>query len=108
MKSPAVLFTCAGTPARSQLAQVLPEHHGVARFRGRSSGLEPGGVNPLTLGVLEERGLPTSPLQARGWCPRLGEQLTCGVTLCDRAGANSRRSWAEIGTRLQTWLGERA
>lgn len=116
MTSPSDLFIPSGNTARSQLAQVLPEHHGGARFRGVSAGLEPVEVQALTLNGLEARGLPTSPLQARGWRPLLAEPLTCGVTVRDRAEANGlvvphascRVSWAEIDTCLQTCLGERA
>ncbi|MDL2345385.1 hypothetical protein QOL99_14685 [Deinococcus sp. MIMF12] len=54
MNVPSVLFICTGNTARSQMAQVLLEHHGAERFRVMSAGLEPGEVNPLTRQVLEE------------------------------------------------------
>lgn len=102
MNVPSVLFICTGNTARSQMAQVLLEHHGAERFRVMSAGLEPGEVNPLTRQVLEERGLPTGHLQAKGVRPLLGEHFTYVVTVCGRAEANCpvfphasyRLSWA--------------
>jgi arsenate reductase len=85
---PRVLFICTGNTARSQMAQVLLEHHAGKRFQVTSAGLEPGEINPLTMRVLEERGLPTSHLQAKGVRPLLGEHFTYVVTVCDRAEAN--------------------
>lgn len=102
MNVPSVLFICTGNTARSQMAQVLLEHHGAERFRVMSAGLEPGEVHPLTRQVLEERGLPTGHLQAKGVRPLLGEHFTYVITVCDRAEQNCpifphasyRLSWA--------------
>jgi len=87
-RPPSVLFICTGNTARSQMAQVLLEHHAGDRFKVTSAGLEPGEINPLTVQVLEERGLPTDHLQAKGVRPLLGEHFTYVVTVCDRAEAN--------------------
>ena len=87
-RPPRVLFVCTGNTARSQMAQVLLEHHAGPRFEVTSAGLEPGEVHPLTLRVLKERGLPTGHLQAKGVRPLLGEHFTYVVTVCDRAEAN--------------------
>jgi arsenate reductase len=87
-RPPSVLFICTGNTARSQISQVLLEHHAGDRFRVTSAGLEPGEINPLTVRVLEERGLPTGHLQAKGVRPLLGEHFTYVVTVCDRAEAN--------------------
>lgn len=80
-----VLFICTGNTARSQMAQVLLEHHGGDRYAVTSAGLEPGEVNPLTVQVLEEVGLPTTHLQAKGTTPLLGQHFTHVITVCDRA-----------------------
>lgn len=101
-RPPSVLFICTGNTARSQMAQVLLEYRAGERFEVTSAGLEPGEINPLTVRVLEERGLPTDYLQAKGVRPLLGEHFTYVVTVCDRAEANCpifphasyRLSWA--------------
>ena len=87
-RPPSVLFICTGNTARSQMAQVLLEHQAGDRFRVSSAGLEPGEINPLTVRVLEERGLPTDHLEAKGVRPLLGEHFTYVVTVCHRAEAN--------------------
>lgn len=97
-----VLFLCTGNTARSQMAQVLLEHHGSDRFQVTSAGLEPGEVNPLTVQVLKEQGFPTEHLQAKGVRPLIAEHFTYVITVCDRAEANCpifpnatyRLSWA--------------
>ena len=85
---PRVLFLCTGNTARSQMAQALLEHHGGSRYQVTSAGLEPGMVNPLTVQVLQESGLPTGHLQAKGVRPLIAEHFTYVITVCDRAEAN--------------------
>ncbi|GGM58327.1 protein-tyrosine-phosphatase [Deinococcus arenae] len=97
-----VLFLCTGNTARSQMAQAHLEHHGGARYQVASAGLEPGEVNPLTVQVLSEQGLPTGHLQAKGVKPLIAEHFTYVITVCDRTEANCpifpnatyRLSWA--------------
>ena len=66
LSKPRVLFLCTGNTARSQMAQALLEHRAGARFEIMSAGLEPGQVNPFTVKALEELGLPTGHLEAKG------------------------------------------
>lgn len=87
-QKPRILFICTGNTARSQMAQVWMEHFAAGRMDVLSAGLEPGEVNPLTVRVLEERGLPTAHLRAKGTTPLLGQHFTYVVTVCDRAEAN--------------------
>lgn len=83
-----VLFICSGNTARSQMAQVLLEHHGGDRFEVTSAGLEPGTLHPLTVQVLQEAGLPTVHLAPKGTTPLLGQHFTHVITVCDRAETN--------------------
>lgn len=83
-----ILFICSGNTARSQMAQVLMEHHGGHKFEVTSAGLEPGVLNPLTVKALQEKGLPTDHLEAKGTTPLLGQHFTYVITVCDRAEQN--------------------
>jgi arsenate reductase len=60
-----VLFVCTGNSARSQLAEALLRHHAGDLFEVYSGGTNPRPINPLTLRVLQEIGLPTDELRAK-------------------------------------------
>lgn len=100
-KKPSVLFICSGNTARSQMAQALLEKHAADRFDVMSAGLEPGVLNPLTVKALQEIGLSTDHLEAKGTAPLLGQHFTYVITVCDRAEKNcpifpfavKRESW---------------
>ncbi len=60
-----LLFVCTGNSARSQLAEALLRHHAGDLFEVYSGGTNPRPINPLTLRVLQEVGLPTDELRAK-------------------------------------------
>jgi len=51
-----VLFLCTGNSCRSQIAEAWLRTLGGARFEVYSAGLEPHGINPYTIRVMEETG----------------------------------------------------
>src|SRR5207342_1749488 len=53
-----VLFLCTGNSARSQMAEALLRRHAGDRFEVYSAGLEPKGIHPLTIRVMNEIGIP--------------------------------------------------
>ena len=56
MNKPAVLFLCTHNAARSQMAEAIFRRHAGDRFEVFSAGIEPTGIHPLTLRVMEEAG----------------------------------------------------
>lgn len=52
-----VLFLCTGNSARSQMGESLLRHHADDRFDVYSAGLEPKGINPYTIRVMDEIGI---------------------------------------------------
>jgi arsenate reductase len=62
----AVLFLGATNSSRSQMAEVLLRKRASSRFEVYSAGLKPTEVHPLTHRVLQESGLDTSSLHAKG------------------------------------------
>ena len=61
-----VLFLCTGNSARSQMAEAFLRKYGVDRFESYSAGLEPKGLNPLTVRVMQEVGIDISQQQSKG------------------------------------------
>ena len=80
-----VLFVCTGNSARSLMAEVLLRHHGGDRFEVHSAGIEPKGVNPMTVRVIEEAGLDPSGLRSTSVDGYLGQTFDYVITVCDQA-----------------------
>lgn len=55
-----VLFLCTGNSARSQMAEAFLRRYAADSFEAYSAGLEPKGLNPFTLRVMEEVGIAMS------------------------------------------------
>lgn len=57
MSQTRVLFLCTGNSARSQMAEAFLRKYAGDRFEAHSAGLEPKGLNPLTIQVMDEIGM---------------------------------------------------
>ena len=64
MSKPRVLFLCTGNSARSIMAEALLRHYAPDHFEVYSAGLEPKGINPYTIRVMNELGLDVSGSQS--------------------------------------------
>lgn len=84
-----VLFLCTGNSARSQMAEALLRKHAGDYFEAHSAGLEPKGVNPHTVRVLDEIGIDTSRHRSKSLREYLG-QVNFGylITVCSDAEQN--------------------
>jgi arsenate reductase len=80
-----VLFVCTGNSARSIMAEALLRKHGGPDFEVHSAGIEPRGINPLTIRTLEEAGLPTKGLSSKSVTEFLGQRFDYVITVCDSA-----------------------
>jgi len=70
---PRVLFLCSRNSARSQMAEAILRREAGDRFEIHSCGLRPQAIHTLTLRVLEEAGLDTSPLRSNDLGDFLGK-----------------------------------
>ena len=98
-----VLFLCTGNTARSQMAEGFLKKYASDRFEVFSAGLEPGVLNPLTIRVMEERGVDMSGHYSKGLDQFLGKvHFAYLITVCAKAeekcpifpGMGQRLHWA--------------
>ena len=92
-----VLFICTGNSARSIMAEALLNSLGRGRFKAYSAGSQPSAsVNPLTLELLQGKGLEVSGLRTKTWnefaCVD-APQMDFVFTLCDKAAGEACPTW---------------
>ncbi len=81
-----VLFLCTGNSARSIMAEALLRHYAPDQFEVHSAGLEPKGINPYTIRVMNEIGLDVSGGRSKDVMEFLGKMLVSYViTVCSNA-----------------------
>ena len=80
-----VLVICWGNSARSIMAEALLRHHGGSDFEVNSAGIEPKGVNPLTIRVLEEAGLDHALARSKSVDEFVDQSFDYVITVCDEA-----------------------
>jgi arsenate reductase (thioredoxin) len=96
-----VLFLCTGNSARSQMAEAFLRHYASDQFEAYSAGLEPKGMNPLTVKVMAEIGMDISGQKSKSVTEYLGKQLIqILVTVCDHAEKNCPTTWPGINQKL--------
>jgi arsenate reductase len=89
MSKTRVLFLCTGNSARSQMAEALLRKHAGDHFDVHSAGLEPKGINPYTVRVLDEIGIDLGGHRSKDVMEYLGRvHFGCVITVCDNAEAN--------------------
>lgn len=80
-----VLFLCTGNSARSQMAEGYLRHVAGDRFEPLSAGVEPKGLNPLSVEVMHEIGIDISHQTSKGLDQFLGQKIPYVITVCDNA-----------------------
>lgn len=96
-----VLFLCTGNSARSQMAEAFLRTYGGDHFEAHSAGLEPKGLNPFTMKVMEEVGIDVSSQSSKGVEAYLGKvHFQYLVTVCDDADKNCPTVWLGVNKRM--------
>ena len=80
-----VLFLCTGNSARSQMAEGYLRHAAGDQFEALSAGIEPKGLNPLAVEVMQEIGIDISRQRSKDVVSLLGQHIPYVVTVCDNA-----------------------
>lgn len=83
------------------MAEAFLRKYAGDRFEVHSAGLEPKGVNPLTVQVMNEIGLPMDEHTSKGVNVYLGKvHFQHLITVCDDAEKNCPTVWPGINQRL--------
>lgn len=101
MSKQRVLFLCTGNSARSQMAEAFLRRYAGDIFEPHSAGLEPKGINPLTVKVMEEAGIDISGQTSKGIETYLGKtHFEYLITVCADADQNCPTFGSGVDTRL--------
>lgn len=85
MRKQQVLFLCTANSARSQMAEGLLRQFGSERFDVYSAGMQPKGVHPLALRVMDELGIDLRSHSSKSVDKFMGRHFDYIVTVCDSA-----------------------
>jgi arsenate reductase len=98
---PKVLFLCTGNSARSQMAEAYLRHLAGEQYNAYSAGLEPKGINPFTVRVMGEAGVPLDGQYSKDVGEYLG-RVNFGylITVCGHAEQNCPRAFLGVSKRI--------
>ena len=100
MEKPRVLFLCTQNSARSQMAEAFLRAYAGDHFEVFSAGLEPTQINPLSIKVMNEKGISMEGQYSKPLSTFLGKlHFSYLITVCDRAEARCP-IFPGMGTRL--------
>ncbi|MFQ5453383.1 MAG: arsenate reductase ArsC [Candidatus Zixiibacteriota bacterium] len=83
-----ILVLCTGNSCRSQMAEGFFRQYLNKSDKIKSAGLEPHGVNPLAIQVMNEVGIDISCQTSNHINEYLEQQFDYIITVCDNAAAN--------------------
>lgn len=96
-----VLFLCTGNSARSQMAEAYLRHYAGDKYEAHSAGLDPKGINPYTVRVMEEVNISLKEQESKSINKYLG-WVNFGwlITVCSHADENCPRTFLGVSHRL--------
>jgi arsenate reductase len=104
-----VLFLCTGNSARSQMGEALLRHHAGSHFEVYSAGLEPKGIHPCTIQVLEEIGLDIRGQRSKDVREYMGfVHFGYLITVCSDADTKCPTTFPGVGQRLRWFFDDPA
>ncbi len=80
-----ILFLCTGNSCRSQMAEAWARHLKSAQIDAYSAGVEPQGLNPVAVRVMEEAGVDMSRQQSKHVDALQEIKFDHVITVCDHA-----------------------
>ena len=92
------MFLCTGNSARSQMAEAFTRKYAGDKFEVYSAGLEPKGINPFTIRVMEEIGISLDGQRSKSLNEYLAKVHFAHLfTVCGHAEANCPRVFLTQG-----------
>ena len=83
------------------MAEAFLRKYAGEHFESHSAGLEPAGLNPFTVRVMNEVGIDISGQESKGVDTYLGKTLfQYLITVCDDADKNCPTIWPGVNTRM--------
>lgn len=97
-----VLFLCTGNSARSQMGEAFLRHYAGEQFEVHSAGLEPKGINPYSIRVMDEVGIDIRGQHSKSTREYMGRMFFHYlITVCADADKNCPQAlWAQGGKKL--------
>ena len=97
-----VLFLCTGNSARSQMGEAFLRHYAGEQFEVHSAGLEPKGIHPYTIRVMDEVGIDIRGQHSKSTREYMGRMFFHYlITVCADADKNCPQAlWAQGGKKL--------
>jgi len=100
---PTVLFLCTGNSARSQMAEAFLRKYAGDRFVAYSAGLDPKGINPLTIQVMNEIGISLGGHRSKSLGEFLGKvPVRYAIVVCEQAEKRCPIAWP-FGATVLFW-----
>jgi arsenate reductase len=97
-KKPKVIFLCTGNSARSQMAEAFTRKYAGDRYEVHSAGLDPKGINPYTIRVMDEAGISLDGQSSKSVNEYLGKvNFGYVFTVCGHAEENCPRIFLTQG-----------
>jgi len=101
-----VLFLCTGNSARSQMAEGCLRQLGGAKYDVYSAGMEPKGLHPMTVQVMNEIGIDVSAHRSKSITEFMGRiNFDDAIIVCRRA-EDDCPSLSADAKRIHRWLFE--
>jgi arsenate reductase len=95
-----VLFLCTGNSARSQMAEGFVRRYAGNTVEAHSAGLEPRGMNPLTVQVMGEVGIDISQQTSKPVSQYMGKtHFTSAISVCADAEEHCPRLFPNVKDR---------
>ncbi len=96
-----VIFLCTGNSARSQMAEAYLRKYVGDRFEAHSAGLDPQGINPFTIRVMDEVGISLDGQSSKSVNEYLGKtHFPYVITVCGHAEENCPRVFLTQGKHI--------